>query len=97
MLLDCAVILGSEAIAERCSLGFAASKILANGDDNKDEYSHRNHDLGIREVIGHGILLCGIPATAKIEWERLRRRERNPTQNPSWAAMRVNTGLNCTP
>jgi hypothetical protein len=39
MLPDSAVVLRSEAIAEGRSLGFAASKIIANDDDHNDEYS----------------------------------------------------------
>jgi hypothetical protein len=78
MLQDSAVVLRSEAIAEGRSLGFAVLKIRGDGDDNNnDEYNCSNDELGIREVIEHCVLLCGISATAKVEWESLRRRGRN--------------------
>jgi hypothetical protein len=65
MLQNSAVVLRSEAIAEGCGLGFAALKIHGDGyDNNNDEYNCSNDELGIREVIKHCVLLCGIPATA---------------------------------
>jgi hypothetical protein len=43
-----------------------------NCDDNEeDKYNYGTDKLGIREVVEHCVLLCGISATAKGEWGRL--------------------------
>ncbi|SPE17854.1 hypothetical protein SBA5_1100034 [Candidatus Sulfotelmatomonas gaucii] len=66
MLQNGAVVLRSETIAQGLSAGSAAMNEPYNCDDNEeDKYNYGTDQLGIREVIEHCVLLCGISATAK--------------------------------
>lgn len=68
-----------------------------NCDDNEeDKNNYGTNQLGLCEVTKHRVLLCEIPPTAKVEWERPRK-QKEPPQGRSLAARRVNAGHNCTP
>jgi hypothetical protein len=68
MLYNSTVVLRSEAIAE----GARAGSALMNDPDNCDYYEEEEYNcstdkLGIREVVVHYVLLCGISATTNGE------------------------------